>query len=353
MATIVDVAKRAGVSVATVSRVLNDSGYADPDTRARVLRAASELDYQRNIHWSRLKSKSSRTILFLLGNRDGLNPMHTRLLMACERFFRAHDYDLILARHEYTRTATAKELVLPRVLQQQGAVDGVLLVGIHHPNLLQVLDRRKLLYTMLGNDFSGPAKELERNCVIYDDRGAMEQATGYLQRLGHRRIAFIGNRTQPWFERRYQGYRAAMEARSLEPHGVFDHWTLPSHDYGQVAMAQLLKEPSPPTAVVTGNDELAAGAWKELNQRRIAIPREISLLSIGDRQEYSILDLTSISVFVDQLGERLSRMLLTRIEDPKQSLATEVFPCKLMERSSCGPCPAGVRVITALERTRA
>ena len=339
MATIVDVAHRAGVSVATVSRVLNNSGYADPHTRARVQQAAAELGYQRNIHWSRLKSKRSRTMLFLLGNRDGFNPMHMRLLMACERLFRAQRYDLIFARHEYPASARPSELALPAVLEQRGAVDGVVLAGVHHQNLLDLLDQRQLPYALLANDLPGPAPI--HNCILYDDRAAVDEATGYLQRLGHRRIAYIGNRTFTWFERRYQGYRAAMERQGLPISGVFENWSLANHDYGQVAAAQLLKERSVPTAIITGNDELAAGVWKELTKRRLAIPGQISLLGVGDRVEYSVLEpaLTSISVFADQLGERLATMLLSRVADPQTLPPTEIFPCKLMERASCGPCP--------------
>ena len=85
MATIRDVAAKANVSVATVSRVLNQSGYADSETRARVLKAAADLQYQKNINWSRLKSQSSQTILFLLGNRQSFNTYHVRLRVSCER----------------------------------------------------------------------------------------------------------------------------------------------------------------------------------------------------------------------------------------------------------------------------
>ncbi|MCX6612235.1 MAG: LacI family DNA-binding transcriptional regulator, partial [Acidobacteria bacterium] len=141
MPTIRDVAAKAKVSVATVSRVLNESGYADPETRTRVLKAAAELDYQRNINWSRLKSQSSQTILFLLGNRQQFNAMHMRLLVACERTLKSHGYDLIFTRHEYSGQLRPAEIPLPRMLEQSGAIDGVLLAGVHHQNLIQVLQK--------------------------------------------------------------------------------------------------------------------------------------------------------------------------------------------------------------------
>ena len=340
MPTIRDVAAEAKVSVATVSRVLNDSGYAESETRARVLKAAADMGYRPNANWSRLKSKSSQTILFLLGNRQSFNAMHMRLLVACEKTLQARGYDLIFGRLEYSGKLRPNELVLPRMLDQTGAVDGVLLAGVHHPNLLRALEKRGVLYSLIANNFEGLA---EHNSVCYDDRGGVEEAAGYLIRLGHRRIAFLGNAALPWFQRRYQGYLQAMEKLGLSPLAVSENWQVSNTDYGQMATAQLLRESRPPTAILAGNDELAAGAWKELTKRKVSIPQTMSLIGLGDRAEFAILEpaLTSISVFEDQLGERLTTMLLARIEDPTQEPVSETYPCKLVERASCAPPERG------------
>ncbi len=338
MPTIRDVAAKAKVSVATVSRVLNGSGYADSETRARVLQAAADLNYRRNVNWSRLKSQSSQTILFLLGNRQSFNAFHMRLLEACERTLQGCGYDLIFSRYEYSGRLGADELPLPRMLDQTGALDGVLLAGVHYPNLLEVLDKRRMPYSILGNNFEGPSAQIAHNSVVYDDRGAIEEAAGYLIRLGHRRIAFIGNVALPWFQRRYQGYRQAMEKHGLMPIEVSENWQVSNSDYGQLATAQLLRDSRTPTAILAGNDELAAGAWKELTKRRVSIPREMSLIGLGDRAEFAILEpaLSSVCVFEDQLGERLTSMLLARIADPTDAPLSETYPCKLVERASCG-----------------
>jgi LacI family transcriptional regulator len=350
MATIRDVAAHAQVSVATVSRVLNESGYADPATRARVLAAAAELNYQRNVNWSRLKSQSSRTILFLLANRQSILAMHMRLLVSCERVLRAHGYDLIFARHDYAAQVRPSELPLPRMLAMSGAVDGVLLAGLHHPNLLEVLAERGLPFAMVGNSFLGSAAQASQNCVFYDDRGAIEEAAAHLLRLGHRRIAFVGDTSLPWFRRRFEGYQQAMNAQGLPLTGVNDHWSVNNLDYGQLAVAQLLRDDHPPTAILAANDEIAAGVWKELTKRKIQIPQQISLIGLGDRAEFAILEpaLASITVFDEQLGEGLSAMLLRRIQDPQQAQPSETYPCKLLERASCGPS-SDLRKVTALK----
>ena len=349
--TIRDVAARAHVSVATVSRVLNESGYADSETRARVLKAAADLDYHRNVHWSRLKTKSSQTILFLLGNRQTINAMHMRLLVACERALNSRGYDLVFSRFEYSRSLRSTELALPRMLEQRGAVDGVILAGVHHSNLLKVLDKRRLPYTLLGNSFGGSTSDLVHNSIFYDDRGGIEEAAEFLIRLGHRRIAFLGNISLPWFQRRHEGFQNALGKHGLAPVAVSENWQVSNLDYGQMATAQLLRDSPMPTAILAANDELAAGAWKELVKRKISIPQQISLIGLGDRAEFAILEpaLTSISVFEDQIGERLTVMLLARIEDPKKAVLSETYPCKLIERASCGPL-AEVRTLEQMRR---
>lgn len=343
MATIRDVAARAGVSVATVSRVLNQSGYADAETRARVLKAASDLSYRQNVHWSRLRRQSSRTILFLLANRETINSFHMRLLASCERALQARGYDLVFSRYEYAGRPKAAELPLPRLLEHSGAVDGVLAAGVHHPNLLTVLDRRKVPYALLGNDLESGAALQQRNCVFFDDSAGVADATAHLIRLGHRRIAFVGNMERSWFRRRYAGYAETMRRHGFPERIIGENWPVTNPDYGQMAASRLLALPDPPTAILAGNDEIAAGAWKELTRRDVSIPREISLIGCGDRTEFAILEpeLTSISVFVDALGESLTAMLLRRIEDPRAPQASESYPCKLIERASAGPCPAG------------
>jgi len=207
---------------------------------------------------------------------------------------------------------------------------------VHHPNLLLALQKRGVPYSFIANNFEGPAVH---NSVCYDDRRGVEEAAGYLIRLGHRRIAFLGNVALPWFQRRYQGYLQAMEKHGLVPLAVSENWQVSNTDYGQLATAQLLREARPPSAILAGNDELAAGAWKELTKRKVSIPKTMSLIGLGDRAEFAILEpaLTSISVFEDQLGERLTTMLLARIEDPTQEPVSETYPCKLVERASCAP----------------
>jgi LacI family transcriptional regulator len=340
-ATVRDVAKLAGVGVATVSRVLNGSGYFDEETARKVRAAVAELGYRRNVHWTRLKRKTSETVCFLLGNRESMNSMQMRMLFACETVLRERGLDLIFSGIRYAPETRSGELALPRVLVEEGMVDGVLLAGQHHGNLLEEFVRMGMPYALAGNNFAGKPSQIKHHAVLYDDRTACYEAVRYLARLGHRRIAFVGNQEFEWFRRRAEGYRAAVQQEGLAEVIVNHQWQMPSIEYGKLAIAELLRSPKRPTAVLAANDEVAAGIWKELMHRGVRVPRDISLAGFGDREEFSILEpsLTSISVFPDKLGAELARMLLRRLEDPAATQVTKVFPCQLMERASCGPPP--------------
>jgi DNA-binding LacI/PurR family transcriptional regulator len=341
--TIKDVARKAGVSTATVSRVLNGSDYFDQETARLVNEAVEALGYQRNIHWKRLAQNSSETICFLLGNREALNSMQVRMLMACERTLAEAGYDLVFAPFRYRPETPAAQLVLPRLVAQPGMIDGVILAGLHYENFLEVLVKRKLPYALLGNTYIGAKEKLKNDAVIYDDVAGAYEATQYLLRLGHRNIAFVGNIALPWFKRRYDGYHRAMKEAGLEEMTATARWDVGYIEYGNLAAAELLRGTKTPTAIFGANDEVAGGVWKALISRGIAIPKQISLLGFGDREDFSILEpaLTTVSVFQDKLGAELAQLLLQRLQKPTLHVASCVFPCQLIERNSCAaPAPS-------------
>lgn len=346
-ATIKDVAKAAGVSVATVSRVLNGSSYFDKETARRVREAIAKLDYRKNIHWTRLSRNASETVCFLLGNRASMNSTQMKMLVACERRCAEQGLDLVFASFRYSGETRPEELALPKMLAVRGMVDGVILAGQHNSNLLEVLRKLEIPWVLSGNNFAGRAKDTHQFTVNYDEAGGIEDAARHLLRLGHRRLAFIGNQKYSWFQRRLKSFRQALAGHGASLQTVIDDWELPNIDYGRLATAQLMRQPHPPTAILAANDELAAGAWKELVHRGIRIPADVSLVGFGDREEFQILEpsLTSVSVFPDRLGLALADMLQQRLADPQARIASRVFPCQLMERASSGPAPARLAVV--------
>lgn len=345
-ATIKDVAKAAGVSVATVSRVLNGSGYFDEETARRVREAVAKLDYRKNIHWTRLSRNSSEMVCFLLGNRESMNSMQMKMLVACERRCGEHGLDVVFSRFCYDAQARPEELALPKMLAARGIVDGVILAGYHTSNLLGTLRRNGIPWVLAGNNFAGRPGETRQYAVTYDEAGGIDDAAQYLMRLGHRHIAFIGSQAFLWFRRRLEALERSLTGSRVSLSRVTDDWDVPSVEYGRLAVAQLLRSARPPTAILAANDEVAAGAWKELLHRGVRVPAEMSLIGFGDREEFNILEpsLTSISVFPGKLGAALAEMLILRLADPGARIESRIFPCQLMERASCGPAPSQLAV---------
>jgi len=345
-ATIKDVARAAGVSVATVSRVLNGSGYFDKETARRVRDAVTKLDYRKNIHWTRLSRNSSETVCFLLGNRESMNSMQMKMLVACERRCAELGLDVVFTSFRYPAEARPEELALPKMLVVRGMVDGVILAGHHTSNLLEALKDLRIPWVLSGNNFVGRPADTRHFTVNYDEAGAIEDAARCLLRHGHRQIAFIGNQRYHWFRRRLETLQGVLTGCRATLQMVTDDWDLPSIEYGRLAAAQLMRMPRPPTAILAANDEVAAGAWKELVHRGVRIPADLSLMGFGDREEFQILEpsLTSISVFPDRLGLAMAEMLGQRLSDPQTRIASRVFPCQLMERASCGPAPSRLAV---------
>lgn len=342
MSTIKDVARRAGLSAATVSRVLNQDGYYGQEAARRVREAVEALGYRRNIHWRRLARKSSDTVCFLLGNREAMNSMQMRLLVACERTLNEQGLDLVFSGFRYSQHTRCQDLALPRMLDQKGMVDGVLLAGGHFGNFLQVLSRLQVPYVVLGNTFVGKPGQLRENAVCYDEEAGCFEAASYLLRLGHSRIAFVGNTSLPWFHRRQQGYLSALSQSGVAPVQACEDWRVSSIEYGRLAAAELLRREAPPTAILAANDAIAAGIWKELAHRGIRIPQRTSLVGFGDREEFQILEpsLTTVSVFPDRLGAEMAAMLVGQLRNPGKRFPSRMLPCQLIERASCGPAPS-------------
>jgi LacI family transcriptional regulator len=349
--TIKDVSRTAGVSTATVSRVLNRTGLVEPETERRVLEAVEALGYRRNVNWERLSRKSSRMVCFLLGNRPMPNSMHVRLLMAAEHALTEAGYDLVFASFRYREQTPPARLDVPRLLQSRGVVDGVILAGVHHQNLLEAVETLGVPSIVLGNTCFGSKARMRTDAVLYDDVKATEEATAYLVRLGHRRIAFVGNTALPWFERRHRGFQRALRGEKTQ--AVTARWDVENVEYGIRAMQQMLRSKEPPTAVVAGNDEVAGGIWKAAVTKGLVVPRDLSLIGFGDRLEFAMLEpsLTTITSFPEVLGAEAAQMLLEKLREPATALPARTFPCQMIERASCAP-PAAEVVRAAFPRVK-
>lgn len=330
---LVDVARAANVSASTVSRLMSGRAGVTPEMRERIIKAAVGLGFDLD------RQKKSRIIAFLLSNRGVLHPFHSAVLMGAEAYSAEHDYGLLFLPFRYSSRVPYQELRLPGILEQPQIVSGVIVAGTNSKNLLDLLTRKGIPWVVLGNNITDEYDSREGGAVFFDDVGGACELTRYLQSLGHQRIGFVGNRRLPWFARRYEGYRKAMEEAGLTLY-VSEVNSIEDEETGYLATKLILQGGQPITAIFAGDDAVARGAYKALRDSGFTIPGEVSVVGFNDTAEASALDppLTSVRVYTEQVGKQLAELLLKKIARPDLRTGTVTLPTQVIRRESCGPC---------------
>jgi DNA-binding LacI/PurR family transcriptional regulator len=327
-----DVAREAKVSPATVSRIVGGSAEVNPKTRERVIQAATRLGFDL------AATKRSRVIAFILSNRGVLHPFHSSVLTGAEAYCAEHDYGLLFLPFKYSMSTPANELTLPEILQHKQIVSGVIAAGTNSENLLDLLSRRRMPWVALGNNVVGESYKGKEGAVYFDDVGGAYDVTRYLQSLGHEHIGFVGNIKLPWYARRFQGYTRAMNEAHLEVRSS-ELSLREGEEMGYLATKLMLQHAPLPTAILAGDDSVAADIYKAVRDSGLNIPRDISVAGFNDTLVASCLHptLTSVRVFTDELGRHLAESLLKTIAQPDQPIRTLTLPTQLVRRESCAP----------------
>lgn len=276
-ATIKDVARLAGVSFKTVSRVINREPSVGEELQERVWAAIKELNYQPNISARQLRGAAS-FIAFIYDNPNShyVIEMQHGLLAEC----RAQGYELLIHPLASGSGDTAADL---EQLLSTGHIAGLVLTPpfSENPELIAALRERKLPFVRIVSGSADPAET--EPCIFVDDYQAAFDITAYLAGLGHRRIAFLGGEDihRSSVERR-QGYLAALadngiaEDPALIVPGEFNF------DSGAERTRRLLSMQPRPTAIFAANDEIAAGALFSARIHQVAVPQELSIVGFED-----------------------------------------------------------------------
>jgi LacI family transcriptional regulator len=328
-ASLADVAAHAGVSTATVSRVLNGSAPVADEVAQRVAKACRELNYVPNGAARALSSRKTRTIGAVVPSIE--NAGFAVAIGALQRWLDTAGYTLIVASSDYDPAVELREVSL---LMSRG-IDGLLLVGgEHHPDLIPMLTQQKLPF------IESWTLSDQHPCVGFDNGAAARQLTDYLLDLGHVDIGVIAGRMRnnDRASGRVAGVRQALEARGLK---LATEWTI-ERPYrileGRLAMKALLAAPTRPTAVICGNDQLAFGAMIEAKASGLSVPRDISITGFNDLDFAAYLDppLTTMYVPADQIGVISGEYLLARVLD-RPALRVNEIQTKLVVRASVAP----------------
>ena len=330
MATIYDVAKRARVSAATVSAVLNDSAFVSGALRARVLAAVKALEYQPNLLARGLAQRRTQTLAMIVP--DIANPFFPQVVRGAEDAARAAGYSVVLASTD--NDAAREELYLNLFLARR--VDGILLTKAPAPlrrEMAAALRRAAVPVVQLARTVAG----LRADAVLMDDRGAAYEAVAHLARLGYRRVAMIGGIAGASTSRqRLAGYRAALEAHGLP----YDASIVAPGDYqvesGYRAALGLLKRQ--PEAIFVSNYLMTVGVMKALRQYRVRCPQDLALVTCDDYPwlDYFAPRLTTIDLPKQQLGAEAARLLVDRLARGGRDYQTVTLPATLCVRESCG-----------------
>ncbi len=341
-ATIDDVAKLAGVSIKTVSRVVNREPNVRQSTRDRVDRAITQLNYKPNLSARSLASQRSHLIGLIYDDPSAYEVpssgyvirMQEGTLRAC----RATNYELLIHPCDYRRRDVRQDL---QGLIERSQPDGIVLA----PPLSNM---RKIVAAVAatGTRFVrvAPGTEaLPEFVVATDDREISAEMTRYLASLGHRRIGFIaGDRRHKAVVNRLPGYRDGLEESGLAYADELVADGDNSIGSGEAAAEQLLALDDPPTALFAANDDMAAGVIRVAYRLGLDVPGRLSVAGFDDSALARLVypALTTIRQPLSKMAERAAVDLIERFGKPDSEPRTVVIPSTLQIRESTGPAPS-------------
>ncbi|MFI2299733.1 LacI family DNA-binding transcriptional regulator [Actinacidiphila glaucinigra] len=330
MASIKDVASRAGVSVATVSRVLNDHPAVRPDTRARVLEAVAELGYRPNAVARSLRTDQTRTLGLVIS--DVLNPFFTELARSVEDEARALGYSVIIGNAD--ERPEQQDHHIRTLLDRR--IDGLLVSPTDGGSPL-ILDAVRSGTPMVFVDRWIPGIGNDVPVVRTDGFDAVRDLVAHLHGLGHRRLAIIaGPAATTTGRERVRAFREALAAFGLPLPDEYIGQGDFQADSGRRAMARFLDLPVPPDVVFAADNLMALGAMDEIRSRGLRVPDDIALAAFDDIPWFLHTDppITAIAQPTGDLGRAAVRSLIDRVEGrPAPSVTVSA---RLVVRRSCG-----------------
>src|SRR5579872_1129997 len=325
------VAKRAGVSTATVSRVLNDASVVRAVTRTRVLKAIEELKYHPNLHARSLAGGKSQTIGVIASNME--NPFFFDIYKTIENDAHARGCEVVMANTDYRseQLVTSVRLMIGRRVAGLAAI-----VSEMDPALMEEL--RDARIPVVFYDVGTPLGSVTNIRVDY--RRGINKVVDYLYSLGHRRLGFVGHHAVlgPINERMHAVLDAVARIPSLEVRTAADADTL---EGGRRATHALLATGFQPTAIICVNDVTAVGALRELRERGLRVPRDISVTGFDNVKlsEFCYPALTTVHIPRERIGHIICDHLM-----PKPGKTAAVNPEVVIDpefvlRDSTGPVP--------------
>lgn len=334
--SIKDVAKEAGVSISTVSSVINKNKFVSEEREKRILAAIKKLKYRPNIIARGLRIKSTRAVGVILP--DIAQPFFAQVIRGMEEAARKRNYTLILGCSFYDISEEERQM---NILMNQ-FVDGIIFFCgfdshdhirmVHDSGIPVVVTDREIGNTHIPS-------------VLIDNSLAMEQAIDYLAGLGHREIGYLSFSfdNQTTARKRYEGYLSGLKKNGLKfnPEQVIIDDSIRMNEFSGTynVVKELLKKKSMPTAFATLADYLAIGLIKALKEMGYRIPDDISVLGFNNEivSQFSEPPLTSVKQPKKLMGKTTMDLLLDMVEGKEIEEKNIVLPTEIIKRGSVGP----------------
>ncbi len=332
MATINDVARLAKVSNATVSHVINKTRRVNPETVAMVEWAIQQLDYRPNDQARSLKTGQSRMIGVL--NYCSVDAYFSEILSSIEETAHAAGYQVVLRHTEREGEDQGAAIVAWMNKNIDGLIFNSPVITTDFYELIQKLNCPCVFLHFNDSAFSG-------DTISSDDLAAGTEATRYLIRLGHRRIACLEGYTYQYhsaFQRRI-GYENALREAGLPIRDDYIALTDYSIEEGYRQFTLLMQMPEPPTAFITYSDLLAIGAIRAASDLGLAVPNDVSVIGFDDIELASFTTPRLTTIYQDKklIGDLAVRQILKHLQHPDLQPENIILPFRLVVRESTGP----------------
>ncbi|MFZ0544684.1 MAG: LacI family DNA-binding transcriptional regulator [Candidatus Promineifilaceae bacterium] len=335
-ATIRDVARKAGVGVGTVSRVINGSPAVSKATRQKVLDAIETLDFSPNLVARRLSLGKTQTIGVIVPYFT--NPSVVERLRGVVSVIAASDYDMVLFDVE---TVVRREACL-RDVPRRRQVDGLLIVSLELTNEeVERLDRSDIPTVLVD------ARHPDLNQIVVDNVEGGYTATKHLIKLGHRRIAYISDFLNDPFNSpvrdRFIGYKRALDEAGISFRPDYHRQSRHGREEARKMTHTLLDLDEPPTAIFAYCDTQAIGVLEAARERSLSVPADLSVIGFDDIEAAEYLNITTVRQALYESGVQGSKLLLKSMATESPNPQRIFLPTKLMIRHTTAS-PRGVSV---------
>ena len=329
MVTIKDVARAAGVSVATVSRVWNEAAFVSPETRRRVAEVASRLGYSPHGAARSLITRTTYALGVLLPDLYG--EFFSEIIRGIDHTAQANGYHILVS-----SSHDSKDEIDAALRSMRGRVDGMIIMS---PDP----EARRTLHALQGNFpvvlLNGGAESKEFDTITIENHEGARRMTRHLISRGHRRIAMISGPQRNYdATERLRGYKSALTESGIE----LDETLIVQGDFSELsghrAVKQLLDLESRPTAIFAANDSMAIGALSALRENHVHVPDDMAVAGFDDipLARYMNPPLSTVHVDISQLGERAAALLLSSLQNDNRSHEQLQLSTTLVIRASCG-----------------